>query len=70
MGAARSSLHTALDYAPPGRQFGKPIAGFQLTQQKIADMTLEVVKGTLLALQLGRLKDAGELSLLRSASAS
>ena len=61
MGAARSSLATALDYASSRTQFGKPIAGFQLTQQKIADMTLEVVKGTLLALHLGRVKDAGEL---------
>jgi glutaryl-CoA dehydrogenase len=61
IGAARSSLHAALDYAGERTQFGKPIAGFQLTQQKIADMTLEVVKGTLLALQLGRTKDAGQL---------
>ncbi|CCQ17522.1 Glutaryl-CoA dehydrogenase [Rhodococcus sp. AW25M09] len=58
MGAARSSLHTALDYAGQRTQFGKPIAGFQLTQSKFADMTLEVVKGTLLALHLGRAKDA------------
>ena len=42
-------------------QFGKPIAGFQLTQQKLADMTLEYVKGYLLAVHLGRLKDAGRL---------
>ena len=61
MGAARSSLNTALEYASSRTQFGKPIAGFQLTQHKIADMTLEVVKGTLLALHLGRMKDAGEL---------
>jgi glutaryl-CoA dehydrogenase len=61
MGAARSSLATALDYASSRTQFGKPIAGFQLTQQKVADMTLEVVKGTLLALHLGRMKDAGEM---------
>ncbi len=61
IGAARSSLQAALQYAGQRTQFGKPIAGFQLTQQKIADMTLEVVKGTLLALHLGRLKDAGGL---------
>jgi glutaryl-CoA dehydrogenase len=61
MGAARASLHTALDYAGGRTQFGKPIAGFQLTQAKFADMTLEVVKGTLLALHLGRAKDAGGL---------
>lgn len=61
IGAARSSLQTAVAYAGERTQFGRPIAGFQLTQQKIADMTLEVVKGTLLALQLGRVKDAGGL---------
>ncbi len=61
IGAARSSLQTALSYAGERVQFGQPIAGFQLTQAKIADMTLEVVKGTLLALQLGRLKDSGGL---------
>ena len=61
MGAARSALETALDYAGTRVQFGKPIAGFQLTQAKIADMTLELVKGTLLALHLGRAKDAGTL---------
>jgi len=58
VGAARSSLQAALAYADARTQFGRPIAGFQLTQQKIADMTLEVVKGTLLALHLGRTKDA------------
>lgn len=58
IGAARSSLHAAIDYATERTQFGKPIAGFQLTQQKIADMTVEVVKGTLLALHLGRTKDS------------
>jgi glutaryl-CoA dehydrogenase len=61
MGAARSSLATALEYSSFRTQFGRPIAGFQLTQQKIADMTLELVKGTLLALHLGRMKDAGDL---------
>ena len=61
VGAARSSLHCALEYAGSRVQFGKPIAGFQLTQAKIADMTLEVIKATLLALHLGRAKDAREL---------
>jgi glutaryl-CoA dehydrogenase len=42
-------------------QFGRPIAGFQLTQQKLADMALEYTKGLLLALHLGRRKDAGTL---------
>ncbi len=61
MGAARSSLSAALSYAGVRTQFGKPIAAFQLTQQKLADMTLELVKGELLALHLGRRKDAGRL---------
>jgi glutaryl-CoA dehydrogenase len=61
LGAARSSLEVALRYAGERTQFGKPLAGFQLTQQKIADMTLELVKGELLALHLGRRKDAGRL---------
>jgi glutaryl-CoA dehydrogenase len=42
-------------------QFGRPINGFQLTQQKLADMSLEVSKALLLALHLGRLKDAGSI---------
>jgi len=58
IGAARSSLYAAIDYANIRAQFGRPVSAFQLTQQKIADMTLEVVKGTLLALHLGRLKDS------------
>ncbi len=45
--------------ARPGTQFDRPIAGFQLTQAKLADMALELQKGFLLALHLGRLKDAG-----------
>ncbi|GAA1544876.1 acyl-CoA dehydrogenase family protein [Nocardioides humi] len=61
MGAARSALQTAQTYAGERTQFGRPIAGFQLTQQKLADMYLEYAKGFLLALHLGRLKDAGEL---------
>ena len=61
MGASRSAIQSALRYAGERVQFGKPIAGFQLTQQKLADMTLEQVKGELLALHLGRRKDAGTL---------
>lgn len=61
LGAARSSIEAARRYALERVQFGKPIAGFQLTQQKLADMTLEYVKGYLLAVHLGRLKDAGRL---------
>ncbi len=61
LGAARSSLASALEYAGQRQQFGQPIAGFQLTQAKLADMALELVKGQLLALHLGRRKDAGTL---------
>jgi glutaryl-CoA dehydrogenase len=61
MGAARSSFTAALDYAGGREQFGRPLAGFQLTQQKLADMAVELSKGTLLALHLGRRKDAGRL---------
>jgi glutaryl-CoA dehydrogenase len=61
MGAARTALESALAYAGQREQFGKPIAGFQLTQEKLANMSLEYTKGLLLALHLGRLKDAGRL---------
>ena len=57
MGAARDCLETAIDYSIHREQFDKPIAGFQLTQKKLADMALELGKGMLLALHLGRLKD-------------
>jgi glutaryl-CoA dehydrogenase len=61
LGAARDCLDTALAYAGSREQFGRPIAGFQLTQAKLADMTLELSKGFLLALHLGRRADAGHL---------
>jgi len=60
VGAARDCLHTAIDYALDREQFDRPIAGFQLTQKKFADMTLELDKSFLLALNLGRLKDQGK----------
>ena len=62
MGAARECLETALAYAAEREQFDKPIAGFQLTQRKLVDMSLALSKGTLLALRLGRLKDAGRIT--------
>jgi glutaryl-CoA dehydrogenase len=62
MGAARSCYETALEYAKSRVQFGKPIAGFQLTQEKLVQMLLELNKGTLLALHLGRMKDEGRLA--------
>ena len=61
LGAARSSLQAALTYAGDRVQFDRPIAGFQLTQQKLVDMNLEYTKGLLLALHLGRAKDRGNL---------
>ncbi len=62
MGAARTTFECALDYAKTHIQFGKPIAGFQLTQAKLVEMALELNKGLLLALHLGRRKDAGVLA--------
>jgi glutaryl-CoA dehydrogenase len=61
VGAARSCFASALDYSRTREQFGRPIAGFQLTQRKLADMVVEVNRSGLLALTLGRLKDAGTL---------
>ena len=61
LGAARDCLDTTLDYAANRIQFDRPIAGFQLTQAKLADMAVELSKGLLLALHLGRLKDDGRL---------
>jgi len=61
LGAARDCLETTLAYAGTRTQFGRPLAGFQLTQAKLADMVVELQKGQLLALHLGRLADAGAL---------
>jgi glutaryl-CoA dehydrogenase len=60
-GAARACFEAALEYSTSRIQFGKPIASFQLVQQKLANMALDVNRATLVALQLGRLKDAGQL---------
>jgi glutaryl-CoA dehydrogenase len=56
-GAARACYEAALEYAKSRVQFDRPIGGFQLIQQKLANMATELVKAELLALQLGRLKD-------------
>jgi glutaryl-CoA dehydrogenase len=61
LGAARSCLETAIAYAGDREIFDRPLSAFQLTQAKLADMTLELGKGMLLALHLGRLKDEGTL---------
>ncbi|WP_457963207.1 acyl-CoA dehydrogenase family protein [Arthrobacter sp. D1-29] len=61
MGAARDSYEAALKYSQDRLQFGKPLAGYQLTQEKLVNMLVEIQKGTMLAIHLGRLKDAGTL---------
>ena len=60
-GAARACFESALQYSLEREAFGRPIAATQLQQSKLAHMALEVNRATLLALHLGRLKDAGEL---------
>lgn len=59
IGAARACYEAALDYSVTRRQFGKPIGAFQLTQRKLVDMMVSVNRGVLLALHIGRMKDAG-----------
>jgi glutaryl-CoA dehydrogenase len=61
LGAARDCLETAIRYSQDREIFGKPLAAYQLTQAKLADMSLELGKGMLLALHLGRMKDQGVL---------
>lgn len=63
LGAARDSIETALEYASNRMQFGKPLTAYQLTQKKLADMTVALNKGQLMALQLGRAHDAGTMDL-------
>ncbi|GCF07903.1 glutaryl-CoA dehydrogenase [Dictyobacter arantiisoli] len=60
-GAARACYEVALEYAKSRIQFERPIAGFQLVQQKLVGMATELVKAQLLSLQLGRLKDSGHI---------
>jgi glutaryl-CoA dehydrogenase len=61
MGAARACFEAALEYATSRNQFGGPIGRFQLTQRKLVDMAVELNKGLLLALHLGRMKDEGRV---------
>jgi glutaryl-CoA dehydrogenase len=61
LGAARDSLESALAYAASREVFDRPLSSFQLTQEKLANMTVELGKGLLLALHLGRLKDDGAI---------
>ncbi|MEQ8279055.1 MAG: acyl-CoA dehydrogenase family protein [Deltaproteobacteria bacterium] len=60
IGSAIATYRAALDYAKERKQFGKPIAAFQLVQAKLAEMISEIIKAQLLVVQLGRLKDAGK----------
>ena len=61
VGAARDCLQATLDYVKSREVFDKPLAGYQLTQIKVADMAVELSKAQLLAMHLGRLKDAGRI---------
>ena len=61
MGAARDCYECALEYSKEREQFGKPVSSFQLTQQKLVNMMLEIEKGLLVAWRIGRLKDEGKV---------
>jgi glutaryl-CoA dehydrogenase len=61
IGAAMACYHEALEYSKTRIQFDRPIAGFQMVQEKLAWMIREITKGQLLVLQVGRLKDAGKV---------
>src|SRR5512139_1656040 len=61
VGAARACFESALEYAKERIVFGKPISAYQLTQEKLSEMALEINRGYLVALHLGRMKDAGVL---------
>jgi glutaryl-CoA dehydrogenase len=62
VGAARACYEAARDYALDRIQFDRPIAGFQLTQRKLVEMMVKVQRTNLVAIHLGRLKDAGTLA--------
>ncbi len=65
VGSAMACYHEALEYAKSRIQFDKPIAGFQLVQQKLVYMATEITKAQLLVLQLGRLKDSGQMNYVQ-----
>src|ERR1051325_366114 len=69
IGAAMACYETALNYAKGRTQFDKPIAQFQLVQEKLADMLTEITKGQLVAWRLGRLKDEGKLDFAHTSMA-
>ncbi len=70
VGAARSCYSEALHYVLDRTQFGKTLASFQITQRKLADMVLAVNNSGLVAMHLGRLKDAGRIEAAQIATAS
>jgi glutaryl-CoA dehydrogenase len=63
VGAARACYEAALDYASDRKQFGKPIASFQLTQRKLVEMMIAVNRGMILALHIGRMKDEDRVGM-------
>ena len=69
LGAAMACYHSAVDYTGARHQFDRPIAAFQLVQEKLVYMLTEITKGQLLALHLGRLKDAGKLRFVQTSMA-
>ena len=69
LGAAMACYHSAVEYSKERIQFGRPIGGFQLVQEKLAYMITEITKGQLLALRMGRLKDAGKLHFTQTSLA-
>jgi glutaryl-CoA dehydrogenase len=69
IGAAQACYDCAVEYTKGRTQFDKPIAGFQLVQQKLAHMLTEITKGQLLAWRLGRLKDEGKLHFTQTSMA-
>lgn len=69
LGAAMACYHTAVEYAKTRLQFDRPIASFQLIQEKLAYMLTEITKGQLLALQLGRLKETRKLHFAQTSLA-
>ena len=61
VGAAVDCYNTALNYSKERKQFSKPIAGYQLTQAKLADMVTKITESQLMVYRLGRLKDEGKM---------
>jgi glutaryl-CoA dehydrogenase len=61
LGAARSCYHCALDYVKSRKQFSRPLAGYQLVQNKLVNMLTEITKGQLVCLRLGQMKDSGTM---------